>query len=107
MIEIVEKNGNLGFHIRISPRAKRSELQGEHDGALKLRIAAPPIEGRANAECKRFVGELLGVPASGVDISRGASSKTKLVLVRGLTREELQRRLAALSARPVREAGKS
>lgn len=107
MIGIVEKNGKVGFRLRVAPRARCSEMQGEHDGALKLRIAAPPVEGKANAECERFVAELLAVSASRVAISHGASSKSKLVLVSGLTRQELEQRLKALCTGAEAGTGKS
>jgi uncharacterized protein (TIGR00251 family) len=79
MIEINEKGGSLTFRVRVQPRASRTEIAGEHAGALKLRIAAPPVDGKANEECRKFLARLLGVSASSIEIVAGESSKDKII----------------------------
>jgi uncharacterized protein (TIGR00251 family) len=70
--------------LRVSPGAKNTEVKGLYGKeALKLSVAAPPTEGKANAEIERYLSSLLGVPRSGVAVVKGASSRDKLVLVRG------------------------
>jgi hypothetical protein len=81
--------------LHVQPKARASAMAGEHDGRLKLKIASPPVDGKANAEVCRFLAELLGVPKSAVTIAQGASSRSKLAVVRQVTVEEAARRLAA------------
>ena len=65
----------------VQPGAKRTEVVGEHGGALKLRLAAPPVDGKANAELIRFLADAFGVPAKNVQLLRGATSRTKQLRV--------------------------
>jgi uncharacterized protein len=79
--------------VRVHPRAKRSAIIGRLGEAYKLGVAAPPEDGKANAECIRFLAELAGVPRASVRIVKGPSSRTKVVEVDGLDDAELERRL--------------
>lgn len=63
------------------PGASRSEVAGMHDQRLRIRIAAPPAEGRANTELVRFLAELLAVPKSAVTIRRGTGSRRKTITI--------------------------
>jgi uncharacterized protein (TIGR00251 family) len=75
----------IRLKLRVSPGTKRSSIEDPYgERALKLKVAAPPVSGRANAEAERFLAELLGVPRSNVAVTRGASSRDKVVLIRGL-----------------------
>lgn len=67
--------------IRVQPGASRSELVGPHGDALRIRVAGPAVDGKANAELIRFLAERLGVPARAVEITRGHASRTKVVRV--------------------------
>jgi uncharacterized protein (TIGR00251 family) len=67
--------------VHTQPGAKRSEVAGLHGEALKVRIAAPALEGRANAALEAFIAERLGVPRSQVKVVRGERSREKQVLV--------------------------
>jgi uncharacterized protein len=67
--------------VHAQPGAKRSEVAGLHGDALKLRIAAPPLEGRANEELTAFVAASLGVPRKSVTVVKGGASRRKTVLV--------------------------
>ena len=67
--------------IHIQPGAKRSEVTGLHGDALKIRIAAPPLEGRANAALEAFIADALGVAKSKVGVVKGLQSREKLVAV--------------------------
>ena len=49
-MDVLEKDGSITFSVRVVPRASRSEIVGEHDGALKIKLAAPSVDGAANAE---------------------------------------------------------
>ncbi len=87
MIDIGERDGSVTFKVRVQPRASRTEVTGEHAGALRMRIASPPVDGKANEECRRFLSRLLGVPQSAVEIVAGASSRDKMIRVRGVSAE--------------------
>jgi hypothetical protein len=89
MLRYTETAGALTFAVRVVPRASRSEIAGEHDGALRVRVAAPPVEGAANVELVRTLARALGVPSRAVEIKSGHASKTKLVSVAGATRVRL------------------
>lgn len=94
MIRSTETGGALTFGVRVVPRASRTAAAGEHDGALKVRVAAPPVEGAANEELTRFLARAFGVHARAVEIVSGHASKTKVVRVVGARADDL-RRLAA------------
>ena len=67
--------------IRVQPGAKRSEVVGPHGDALRVRVSGPAVDGKANAELVRFLADHLRVPRSAVAITRGHSSRTKVVHV--------------------------
>ena len=67
--------------VHAQPGAKKSAVAGLHGDALKLRIAAPPMEGRANEALTAFVAKALGLPRRAVSIVKGESSREKLLLI--------------------------
>jgi uncharacterized protein len=81
MIPFNHQNGTLTFKVLVSPRASRSEIVGEHDGALRVRIAAAPVEGAANEELVRVLAKTFDVPRTAVEIVNGHSSKRKTVSI--------------------------
>ncbi len=89
MIQFTEKDGAIIFSVRVVPRASKSEIVGEHDGALKIRIAAPPVEGAANEELIKILSKRFGVAKSQLEIVGGQTSKQKQVRVSGINRENL------------------
>ena len=91
MIRFTEKDDALFFAVRVVPRASKSEIVGEHDGALKVRIAVPPVEGAANAELVKILAKTFGVSKTQVEIVAGETSKTKQIKVVGGNMESLQR----------------
>jgi len=90
MLTISEKDGSAVFSVRVKPGGKKNEVIGVHDGALKLSVTAPPIEGKANRAVTKFVSQLLGVAPSRVDIISGESSRTKRVRIEGLSAREVK-----------------
>jgi uncharacterized protein (TIGR00251 family) len=102
-VNVEVRTHRLGATVRLAarPGAGRSAVLGEHGGALKLALAAPPEKGKANRELLRHLAEVLGVPRAAVDLLSGESARDKVVLIRGLTAEALSARVAAL----LREAG--
>jgi uncharacterized protein len=89
MIDYVEKDGGLTFKVRVVLRASRSEIVGEHDGALRVRLAAPPADGAANEELMRILARVLKVSRTSVAIIAGPTSKLKRVAVNGVAPEVL------------------
>jgi uncharacterized protein len=79
--------------IRLSPRASREEIAGERDGALLVRVTAPPVDGAANEALVRLLAKRLRVAKGAVRIVSGDTSRTKSVEVDGLDEAELRRRL--------------
>jgi len=71
--------------VAAAPRASRTEIAGVADGRLRIRVAAPPVEGAANVELVRFLAAVLGVSKSAVAVTAGATGRRKTVLVRGVT----------------------
>lgn len=84
MIPYTESRDGVVFKVQVVPRASRSEIVGEHNGALRIRVAAAPVDGSANEELVRLLARALRVPRSAVEISAGHSAKLKTVSVAGL-----------------------
>lgn len=93
-MEIREIAGGVSFAVRVQPRARKNAITGELEGALKIALTAPPVEGKANAACIEFLAELLNLPRSSITIASGETSRKKVIRVAGLPAAELQRRLA-------------
>ena len=83
MIDYSEKDGALIFKVLVVPRASRSEIVGEHNSALRVRLAAPPVDGAANEELVRVIAKAFGVSRRAVEITGGQVSKLKKVRVKG------------------------
>jgi uncharacterized protein len=85
--------------VQIQPNAKKTEVVGVLDDALKLKLQAQPIEGKANEALIRYLAEVLSVPRSAITITHGLSNKRKLVEVasKSLTPDEVSRQLLAVS----------
>jgi len=84
MAEWYRRNGDvITLTLHVQPGAKRSEIAGLHGEALKIRLAAPPVEGRANEALLKFIAELFGVPLRQVELRQGGQSRHKVVAVTG------------------------
>jgi hypothetical protein len=78
------RNGaTIMLTLHVQPGAKRSEIAGLHGKALKIRLAAPPIEGRANDELLKFIADLFAVPLRNAELKLGGQSRHKVVAVTG------------------------
>jgi uncharacterized protein len=84
----------LTLRVRVQPRASKDALAGERDGALVVRLTAPPVDGAANEALARFLGEALDVAPSAVRIVSGAAGRNKLVSVSGIDVATARARLA-------------
>jgi uncharacterized protein (TIGR00251 family) len=72
---------NITLTLHVQPGAKRSEIAGLHGDALKIKLAAPPIEGRANEALLKFISKLFDVPLRQVELKSGEQSRHKVILV--------------------------
>jgi uncharacterized protein len=97
-------DGYVVLDVHVQPRAGRTAVVGRHGAALKLRVAAPPADGRANDATCALVARTLGVKGSAVSLVSGATSRTKRVRIDGVDGADagraLTRAIAASEARP-------
>ncbi|HSP78062.1 MAG TPA: DUF167 domain-containing protein [Myxococcaceae bacterium] len=85
-----EVPGGVRLAVLVQPRASRTRVVGEHDGLLKIQLAAPPVDGEANAALLEFLAKRLGVPRRQVTLVAGDASRRKRVLVTGLGVAEVE-----------------
>ena len=85
----------LTLRVRVQPRSSKDALAGEREGALVVRLKAPPVDGAANEALARFLGKALDVAPSAVRIVSGASGRNKLVAVSGISVATARARLSA------------
>jgi len=95
MIPIRDTPAGATFSVKVHPRAKKNAIAGEVGDALKLALTAPPVEGKANEACVRFLAEFLQVARASVTIAAGESSRNKVIRVHGLTAAQVEERLRA------------
>jgi uncharacterized protein (TIGR00251 family) len=79
--------------VRAAPRAARDEVAGLHGDAIRIRLRAPPVEGKANEALVRYLADRLGVPARAVALVAGQTGRAKRVRVAGVTPERVRRAL--------------
>ena len=89
MIEFRKDARGVTFAVRIVPRASRSEIVGEHEGAFRIRVAAPPVEGAANRELIRLLAKEFKFPQGSIEIVSGETSKNKVIRINGATLAQL------------------
>ena len=97
-LRITEANGRVRFSVHIQPRASESAIAGIHGDALKIRVAAPPVDGAANDALVKFLADIFAVGRRDVRIIAGETSRSKIVEIDGIT-ERAVRNLAEGSAR--------
>ncbi len=93
-LEITERDGAMLLRLRVSPGARASRVIGVHGGALKLAVAAPAEQGKANHEVLRLLAKLLDVTPSQLELVAGHTSRDKRVRVDGIARDDALQRLA-------------
>jgi len=103
MIAIHESSGGISFAVKVHPRAKKNAITGELGDALKLSLAAPPIDGKATEACTKFFAKLLKVPRFSITIASGHSSRTKVIRVVGISAADFRKRVGTILAAEIRE----
>ena len=83
------------LRVHIVPNAKIDCVVGEHGGAVKIKLRAPAVEGKANAALIRFLAEQLKLPRQSIALERGHRSRDKLIRIDGLTAEDVRTRMRA------------
>jgi uncharacterized protein (TIGR00251 family) len=91
MIDVHETAGSVTFMVRVQPRASSNEISGEWDGALRVRLTAPPVDNSANEALRRLLAKRLKLPVAAVRIVRGERGRTKQLEVRGATALQIHR----------------
>lgn len=84
-VRVTESNGRVRFTVRVQPRASHTEVAGVYGDALKIRLAAPPVDGAANDALVNFLADLFAVARRDVRILAGESARSKIVEVAGIT----------------------
>ena len=93
MVAIQNSVNGATFTVKVHPRAKKNAITGEVADALKLALTAPPVDGKANEACIKFLAKLLKAPRSSVTIAAGQTSRNKVIRVLGLTARQVRDRL--------------
>ena len=96
MIPVHENAKGVSFAVKVQPRARKNTITGAVGDALKLALTAPPVEGRANHAVIEFLAEVLEIPRSSVTIANGATGRTKVVRIRGVSRRVIEQRLTEI-----------
>lgn len=89
MIELKESRKGPTFDIQVIPHASRAEIVCIQDGAFKIKVTAPPVDGAANEACIKLLSEELGLKKSQMEISSGTKSRRKSVMVKNISKKEL------------------
>ena len=79
------------FDVKVVPRANKNQIVGREGGIIKIRLNAPPVEGKANEALVRFLAEALGVHRAQIEIVTGQASRRKIVRVRGVMAEQIEK----------------
>ncbi len=86
MIEDVK--GGVRLHLFVQPKASKNEVVGAHDKEIKVKITAPPLDGRANEGLIEFMSDLFKLPKKNIQLVRGESSRHKVIEIQGITPEK-------------------
>lgn len=88
VVELREKNGNAVFVVKAQPRSSKSKICGYYNGGLKVSLKAAPVDDAANRECCELFSKVFHIPPSRVHIISGNSSRTKTVMLEGISSEK-------------------
>ncbi len=94
-LKLTKLDNGVKLGIKIVPNSSKCEISGIIEGCLKIRINVPPVEGKANEKCIKFLAKQLGVPKTSITIISGETSKNKILFIKGDS-EELKIKLILL-----------
>lgn len=93
MIDLREDKGGVNIKVKVQPRSSRNQLAGILDGALKIKLTAPPVDGSANEALLRFLAAVLKLPRNSLVLLSGQTGRNKTIRVEGVTAREVEERL--------------
>lgn len=99
LLDLELGEGSVAFDVRVAPRASRARAMGVHDGALKLALTKPPVDGAANTALVRLLSKILGVAKGRVRIARGEHARLKHIVIDTDVPNEIASRLRSLARR--------
>jgi len=88
-----EISGGIELHLRVIPRASKNVIQGLHDGALKIRLTTPPVDGKANQALVKFLSKTLKISKTQIKLTQGETSRNKTLRISGITKQQLHTKL--------------
>ncbi|MBI4302097.1 MAG: YggU family protein [Chloroflexi bacterium] len=86
---------NIKVNVQVQPNARRNEVLGFEEGIWRIRVAAPPVAGKANSELIDFLSQLLGVSKGSITIEHGHTSRRKVIAIQGLDEAQIMKALGA------------
>ena len=89
-LRIRERDGAITFEVRVAPRASRNRIVGVQEGALKVALTAPPVDGAANEALKKLLAKAVGVAKSDVEILRGDRARIKVLRIHGVSASDVR-----------------
>ena len=87
---VIETADGVVVHLQVAPRSSKCQIAGCQGGFLKIKITAPPVEGRANEECIRFLADLLRIKKDRIKIVGGLKSRKKTLTIKGLRKSDVE-----------------
>ena len=90
-LDVRETDAGLQVRLHVQPRAKRCEISGAHNGALKVKVTAPPVDDAANRAVVEFFADLLHIPKSRLAIQAGLKSRDKVLHIKDLSLKDFRR----------------
>lgn len=93
MLNLMESDAGVRLEVKVQPRSSRNQIVGEQNGALKIKLTAPPVDGEANAALVEFLSACLQVPRKNINLIKGDTSRHKMVEIAGLSPTQLLARL--------------
>ena len=97
MIGLREEADGVSFEVRVQPRSSKTEITGVQDGALRVRLTAPPVDGAANKQCIELLSRKMKIPKRDIRIASGAGARRKRLKVFGMGIEEAKNVLRAMA----------
>ena len=89
MTDAEDLKETITITVRVVPRSSKTEIVGDHDGALKIKLKAPPVDGAANEELIRFLSKHFGVPKANVQIISGLTGRNKRIRLAGVASSQI------------------
>ncbi len=87
MLHLTQVENGIRLEIKVQPRSSKNQIVGEHNGALKVKLTAPPVEGEANQALLAYLASILKIPKKNVVLLKGESSRNKILEIRGMNVE--------------------